>query len=186
MLSDSIIKRYATGLLDAVRQTPNPHDIFNELKAVSSLLNKVDLLNDFLECPKISMEEKFTTFNLLLEQVKIKSLSPLTGNLLRLLLQNHRLTLLEAIVNEFEVLLFEKQGKVKAVITTVIDVKESEKKQLLSFLEAKLKKKVEAEFEKDQTILGGMKIRVEDQVWDGSVRKLLHNMETALMESESK
>ncbi|MBN2145591.1 MAG: ATP synthase F1 subunit delta [Candidatus Aureabacteria bacterium] len=179
MLSYTTVKRYALGLLEAVKHTKNPEEILQELKSVSSFFKKVDGLNEFLDCPKIPPEEKVKALGLLFKK---RPLSSMTENVLRLLFQNHRLPLLEQIIRECEILFLEKQGKINALITTVIDLHPQEKKQLVSFLESRLQKKVEPEFEKDQQIIAGIKIRVEDQVWDGSVRKTLQNLETDLIE----
>lgn len=103
-----------------------------------------------------------------------------TANLIQTLAENERLSLLPEIAGLFEALKGAEEGVKDATIYSAFPVDDAQLKQLVADLEARFKSKLKAEVVVDQSLIGGVKIVVGDQVLDTSVRGKLDAMGTAL------
>lgn len=101
-------------------------------------------------------------------------------NLVRLLLENHRVSLLPPIALLFEELRAVHDGKVEACITSAFPLSEIEVKDLVSRLVAKYQRQVQPTMTVDPELIGGVRIVVGDAVFDASVRGQLEKMAFAL------
>jgi F-type H+-transporting ATPase subunit delta len=97
-------------------------------------------------------------------------------NLIKLLVEYDRLSLLPEIARLFEELKAKDEGVVEAEITAATKPDEAQVKALVSQLESRFKQKVVAQVIVDPEIIGGVKIVVGDTVIDASVRGRLQEM----------
>jgi F-type H+-transporting ATPase subunit delta len=102
------------------------------------------------------------------------------GNLIRLLVQNGRLSLVPEIESLFETLKAEKQRTLSVQVTTAYALKPEQEKSLADALKAKLGRDVTLSSEKDPDLIGGLRIRAGDLVIDGSVRGKLQQLANEL------
>ena len=92
------------------------------------------------------------------------------ANLARLLVENKRLSLLPEIVIQFEVLKASQEGELTAHITTAYTLSDGQMEGLVSRLEARFARKVNATQSTDAELIGGVVIQVGVDVMDSSVR----------------
>lgn len=97
-------------------------------------------------------------------------------NLIRLLVEYGRLALLPEIASTFEELKAQDEGTLDAEITSAAKLNDAQVKTLVSRLQIKFGKKVEATVKVDPEIIGGIKIVVGDTVIDASVRGRLQEL----------
>ena len=97
-------------------------------------------------------------------------------NLIKVLVEYGRMSILPAITTAFEELKAQDEGVLEASIIAAAKPSEAEVKDLLKRLEAKFGKKVEAKVSVDAELIGGMKIIVGDTVIDASVKGQLQNL----------
>lgn len=97
-------------------------------------------------------------------------------NLVKLLIENGRLSLLAEITRLFEELRAQDEGVVEAEITAAIKPDDAQIKMLVSQLENKFKRKVVPHVNVNPEIIGGVKIVIGDTVIDASVRGRLQEM----------
>lgn len=101
-------------------------------------------------------------------------------NLLRVLIDNDRLSLLPEIRDLFEELKNEREGVVDAVIATAYPLADGELSSLVADLEKRFRRKVNPRVSVDPELIGGVRVQVEDEVIDGSVRGKLAAMAAVL------
>ncbi len=101
-------------------------------------------------------------------------------NLIKLLIEYGRLSVLPAITDAFEALKAQDEGTLEANIIAASKPSATEVKDLVKRLEAKFGKKVEATVSIDPEIIGGIKIIVGDTVIDASVKNQLQNLAYSL------
>jgi F-type H+-transporting ATPase subunit delta len=101
-------------------------------------------------------------------------------NLLKLLSENDRLSVLPEIARQFEALKIESESKVKATLITASKVDAKQAAKVAEALERKLGRKVDLEVTVDPTLLGGAIVRAEDMMIDGSVRNRLQRLAETL------
>ena len=108
-------------------------------------------------------------------------INPKTLNFLEVLLDEGRFNLFNTI---FE--LFKKEtNKIKNIqtveIISAVDLDEEMKKRLEEKLKEKLNKEIIMNFEKDKNILGGLIIKVEDNVVDLSLKAKFNSLKKELL-----
>jgi F-type H+-transporting ATPase subunit delta len=101
-------------------------------------------------------------------------------NLIKVLIEYGRLSVLPAITDAFEALKAQDEGTLEANIIAASKPSATEIKDLVKRLEAKFGKKVEATVSIDPEIIGGIKIIVGDTVIDASVKNQLQNLAYSL------
>lgn len=97
-------------------------------------------------------------------------------NLIKVLVEYGRLSILPAITSAFEELKALDEGTLEAQIIAAAKPSAAEIKDLVKRLEAKFGKKIEASVSVDPEIIGGIKIIVGDTVIDASVKGQLQNL----------
>ncbi len=101
-------------------------------------------------------------------------------NFIALLAENQRLGLLPKISAQFEQLKANQQKSVDVDVTTAYELDEQQQQKLTQALSAKLGRDVKLTSSVDQSILGGVVVRSDDLVIDGSVRARLAKLAEAL------
>ena len=97
-------------------------------------------------------------------------------NLIKVLVEYNRLSILPAITSAFEALKAQDEGSLDAHIIAASKPSDAELKDLLKRLETKFGKKIEADVTIDAELIGGFKIIVGDTVIDSSVKGQLQNL----------
>ena len=101
-------------------------------------------------------------------------------NLVQLLIENARLTLVSQIREQYEALRREHEGVLEASIISAMPINDAQVDGLRSALEKKYGRKVNTQVEVDPSLIGGVRIKVGDKVIDATVRGKLDAMAAAL------
>jgi F-type H+-transporting ATPase subunit delta len=105
------------------------------------------------------------------------------SNLARLLIESGRVDDAAAIEEEFERLTDEAAGRVRATVTTAIELGAQDRERVAVELSKQLKKDVRVTVVVDSRIIGGMKLQYGDRVVDGSVAARLEQLRRRLSAS---
>lgn len=159
-------RRYAKALL----QSAVEQDILDEVQAdMQFIQNTVEDSKDlmvFLKSPIIKPVDK----QQVLTAIFGKHISNETKGLLRLLSEKHREGLLKDICRGFFELYNEHQGIIHVQVTAAYEPDEKQKSSLQKELEESTGKQVEMDLSIDPSIQGGLIVRINDTVLDGSVK----------------
>ena len=110
--------------------------------------------------------------------------SPLTQdahNFIQMLVENGRVSLLEEIDTQFQALKNAQEGAADAAITSAFAMSGPQVEALVATLEKRFGRKLNPSVVVDETLIGGVRVVVGDEVLDTSVRAKLHTMHTALI-----
>jgi F-type H+-transporting ATPase subunit delta len=174
----AINSRYARALADvAVEKKLDADQLVGELRSLSQTLEVSPELRAVLETPAVPASQKLKLLSAVAAKV---GASPVARNFLAVLVQNRRVAALDEITRLFEVEMNERRGFSEAEVTSWRDLGDEEKRSLSSSLEAATGKKIRARYQKDESILGGARIRVGSTIWDGSVRGQLRKLKEQL------
>jgi len=91
-------------------------------------------------------------------------------NLVRLLVANRRLTLVNLISEQFEQFRAEDEGYIVADVSTAYPLDDAEIDQITTVLQQTLEKQPRLNVQIDETLIGGVLIKAGDRVIDASVR----------------
>ncbi len=96
------------------------------------------------------------------------------------LAENGRLSVMPEVKALYTQLRHAEEGSVDALVTSAFEVTDEQRQQIVETLEARYQRKVNVEISVDQALIGGVSIRVGDEVMDASVRGKLQRMASAL------
>jgi F-type H+-transporting ATPase subunit delta len=108
---------------------------------------------------------------------------PEATNLAKLLIESNRVRDIEAIVDEFERLADDAAGRVRATVTTAIELGPHDRDRIAQDLSRRLNKEVKLHVMVDPRILGGLKLQYGDHVVDGTVATKLQQLRRRLVAS---
>src|SRR5699024_10044780 len=101
-------------------------------------------------------------------------------NLLRLMADNGRLAVLPAVYEEFVRLEEEAEATAEVVVETAVALSEASSKRLLAALGQRLGRELRAQFRVVPELIGGVVIRIGDEVIDASVATRLERLAGAM------
>jgi F-type H+-transporting ATPase subunit delta len=177
----AVAERYAAALADVVMERKGAPDIAEGLtQFVEVFFSSTDLRNA-LESPAVDREVKVKIVDEVAERMK---LNDAVRNFVCVVVDNRRTHMLREIVELLNVELNRREHIVKLEVTSARKLDEGERTRLIEVFKGDdSKKKVRASFAEDETLLGGVVVRVGSTVYDGSVREQLHRLRERL-ESE--
>lgn len=105
---------------------------------------------------------------------------PEAKNFVGMLTENGRLTLLPEIADQFHALKNAGEGAADAEIFSAFPMSEAQVKDLVAVLEKRFSRKLRPQVNVDQSLIGGVRVVVGDEVLDTSVRARLQRMQAAL------
>ncbi|AIL32567.1 F0F1 ATP synthase subunit delta [Basilea psittacipulmonis] len=147
----------------------------NELKSLVAI-SQVPEVREAMADPRL---DKVQRAELFLSLVK-SELSESSKNFVRLLVDNDRLLLLPEILEHFEQLKNAKEGSAACVITSAFELTEDQLRELTAMLEKKFGYKLKPVVKVDNTLIGGVRVTVGDQVLDTSVQGQLVRLHETL------
>jgi len=101
-------------------------------------------------------------------------------NFILLLAENGRLEILPEVNELYEQLKTRYEGVLDAKVTSAFAISDAQLRDLVTDLEAKFKRKIEAKVSVDADLIGGVIVEIGDEVLDASVRGKLEAMAVAL------
>lgn len=172
----TIARPYAEALFDVA--------VHGDVAAWSALLQELGQVARLPEVLSVATSPKVTreqVVELLLAAVKSPQKdAPEAKNFVRMLVDNHRLSLLPEIATQFEALKNAREGAADALIVSAFPLEGEPLAELVASLERKFKRKLKPKVDVDASLIGGVRVTVGDEVLDGSVRARLASMQTAL------
>lgn len=177
-MAELVAKTYSQALFEVGLENNNLDVYMEELKVVRDMFKEHPNFYVILTSPKINTEEKKKIVD---EVFKDKATDEIS-NFMKIIIDKRRVKDFYSIVAQFENLIYEHKGIVKATALTTVLLGKDEKDSLIKKLESTTGKKVELINEIDKSLLGGVLIKLGDQVIDGTLRGKLNNLQNSLKE----
>lgn len=169
-------KRYALALFEAGQELSKLDDFKEELNNISIALEKnVDLMQ-ILEHPKVAKKAKKD----LVAQVFEGQVSQEMLNFLYVIIDKGREENILDINIEYISLYNEEKNILEALAVTAVPMDKSSQNKLTKVLSEKLNKDVKVSNEVDEGVLGGVLLKIENKLIDGTIRGRLESMERTI------
>lgn len=172
-----VSKTYGEALFKLAIEENDLDTIAEEAKSTLSAIQKNENLIKLLNHPKISRDEKVA----MVEKIFKGNVSDTIVGFLVIIVEKGRYSDLEAIFEYFLAQVKEYRNIGVAYITSAVPLTEEQKKMTLDRL-LKVTKYVQFDmhYTVDESLIGGMVIRIGDRVVDSSVRTKLNTMASKL------
>jgi F-type H+-transporting ATPase subunit delta len=171
----TIARPYAEAIFNVADASGKLSDWERRLTTMANIAANPDM-RDTVGNPNFSAEQVYGIFASLCGD----ALHAEAQNLVRVLIENRRLTVLPEIKEIFDDLKRAREGQVEAHVTSAFPMDAAQVASLVTDLEARFKRKVQPILSVDSELIGGVRVRVGDEVIDASVRGKLAAMATAL------
>lgn len=169
-------KEYARGLYMLAAEERREREYLEELRDVAVVFDKNPAYIALLSAPSISVRERCD----MIEQAFGKALSVHTLSFLKLLCKKGYLHLFGACFDEFRKLYLDFSGTIRAVVTSAVELTETEKIRIQEKMHALTGHSAMLRYKVDPSILGGIIIETDDRIIDGSVRRRLKEIKEVI------
>jgi F-type H+-transporting ATPase subunit delta len=180
MTTATIAQRYASALVDVVMSPAhgtNPDESLTALQAFRDLVSGSPDLRQALESPAVPLTRKRALIDRLVERLS----TPRTvRNFLLVLSDKRRLSLLHEVTDQFDILLDERRGFLRAQVESAAELNPTEQAEIGKQLSQLTHKQVRTRFTLNPDLIGGVLARVGSTVYDGSVKAQLAQLRVAL------
>ena len=169
-------KRYAQALFELAHEQDKVEAWLDQLRQADSALSD-SVINAYLESPRVGLEQKMSVVRQLLW-----ALDTLVVNTVGLLISRQALSILPKVAAQYSALLNERQGRLQATATSAVLLSGEQHNRLGALLRQALGKEIVLEVQEDSGLIGGIVVKIGDQVVDGSVRTRLQQLGRQLAE----
>jgi F-type H+-transporting ATPase subunit delta len=173
----SAAEHYADALADVAIQENAVAQVRKELADFLGLMRESPDLDLLLNSPAVQRANKRAVIEALTTQM---GASQTLRNFLFVVVDHARTRLLPEMQKAFDERLDERQGIVRADISSARGLLDPEKVELRGALERLTGQRVEAAYRLDPALLAGMVVRIGSTIYDGSVRTQLERLRERL------
>ncbi len=177
MMGSTVAKRYALALF----QLANEHQLLDqmeeELRAVKEVINLNSDLYAVLKSPKLPIEKKQEIL-----KGAFASVNTYVLNTLMVLIERHREDHISDVADYFISMANDARGIAEAKVYSIRPLTEAECEALSASFAAKVgKQSLRIDNIVDTNLLGGIKLRIGNRIFDGSLRGKLDRLERQLL-----
>ena len=173
----AVAKRYAVALFQIAKEQNLLDQIEEELRTVKEVFTNDNELLVFLEHPKVTNDAKRTII-----VNAFSGLSTFVQNTLQLMIDRHRTDVIAAMADEFIELANDAKSVADATVYSVRPLTEAETAAVSTAFAKKVgKKTLRITNITDSNLLGGIKLRIGNTIYDGSVSGKLERLSKQLL-----
>lgn len=180
MIQQSVVEGYAKALFEVAVDKGDTGEIEKDLDGIKELFENNSQFRDIVYHPSIAKSEKKEIIN---KVVVPQCSSKWVKNLLFVLIDKRREGVLDYLPDIYKAVAGRIRGVVPVKVQTAIPLTEERLAKLQNNLEKLTKKKVEIENVVAQEIIGGMIIKIENNIIDGSITNHLKNLKECLLKT---
>lgn len=173
-------RRYALALYEVAESKGKVNEYIQDLEEICQLIENNKDFYEVIKHPQISTRKKKKTFiNIFKGKIDEELLS-----FLLILIEKDRILYLEEKLNEMKKICLERNNTVRGIVKTTVPLTDEEYNKLLSKLEKKYNKKILLEQEIDKSLLGGIYVRVHNDILDFSIKSKLNELSELMLKAE--
>lgn len=178
-MSQSIAGRYAQAVFDIVKEEGGLDALAQQVQDLGAALADSPDLRDLINSPIYTREQQTNAISALASKM---GLSATLANTLQLMGKNRRLFVLPQLVTRLGDLIADERGEMTVDVTSAIALSDEQQKRLADTLSEKSGKKVKLKTRVDESLIGGMIVKMGSQMIDSSVRSKLASLQNAMKE----
>jgi F-type H+-transporting ATPase subunit delta len=170
-------RRYARAIFELAQEEGQVDEWSRRLTVVRDLLSD-PLVEAVLTNPTIAVSRRMELIS-----AAPHELDPEATNLARLLIESNRVRQIADVAEEFESLADAAAGRVRATVTTAVELDAEERNLLIKQLSERLGKEVRVRVAVDKGIIGGLKLQYGDHLIDASLATKLQQLRRRLADA---
>ena len=176
MLNIQLASKYATAIFEIAKDEKNLDGYDKDLGKVRAEVFAIPEAVKFFQNPLVPQQAKKD----LLRRAFDKEISETVMNFLMLLVDKKRIGVFSEIYDIFTSLKNKEQGILIADVTTAFPLTKKQQDALVKKLTTLTERKIKVRPHKDESILGGLILKIGDKLIDGSAAGRLRALQTAM------
>lgn len=169
-------KRYAEAILEIAKSKNELDKVFEDFSTVTNVYDENEEFRNFINHPAIPAADKKDA----VKQIFEGKISEDTLNLLNILIEKNKYSLIDTIAYCYELLLDEVKNILKVDVISAVEMDDDLKESLKNKLESKLQKTVKLDYEIKPEIIAGVILKIKDKTIDGSLAHKLDSLQRQL------
>ncbi len=149
------------------------------LDDLSAALDSSPELTDLIQSPVYSREAQSNAITAIAAKM---GLTKTMQNVLALMASKRRLFVVPQMINRLRDLIAEEKGEVTADVTSAVKLTAAQSKELAQTLKSKVGKDVKINATVDESLIGGLIVKVGSKMIDTSIRSKLSSLQNAMKE----
>jgi len=179
MENSKLANRYAKALFQVSVDENILQTVYEDMLKLEKLLNESHDLKAMLKSPIIKTKTKLV----LIEKIFRGSLNDVIVNFLNIITKAKREKFTQTITYHFIQIYKDFKGIKSAKITTVIELDDVTKNQIINKLKEFTNSEIELSQEIDKNLIGGMQLFFDNKKYDNSLRTKLNKLRIELIEN---
>ncbi|QCO56379.1 F0F1 ATP synthase subunit delta [Pseudorhodobacter turbinis] len=178
-ISSGIAARYATALFELAKESKGIQALEGDIDALDAALTASADLKALIASPVYSRDDQASAIAAIAKKM---GLSALTANTLALMASKRRLFVLPQLTTAVRGMISEEKGEVTAEVTSATKLSAAQAKDLAETLKARVGKDVKLKTAIDESLIGGLIVKLGSTMIDTSVKAKLAALQNAMKE----
>ncbi|MEM6945779.1 MAG: F0F1 ATP synthase subunit delta, partial [Pseudomonadota bacterium] len=172
--------RYATALFDLALEEDALDAVNGDVSTLATAFGESEDLRTLAESPLYTREEQGQAMAGIASAL---GLGPTVSNLIALMASKRRLFVLEAVLKTFRERLADHRGEITAEVTAARALSDAQRENLAATLKTATGRDVALDIRVDESLIGGLIVKVGSRMIDTSIRSQLTTLHTTMKEA---
>ena len=178
-ISAGIAQRYATAIFEIAKENKGLRGLETSLNELAAALEESADLRDLISSPIYSRSEQEAAIGAVAKQMGV---APVLVKALGLMAQKRRLFVVPQLIAALRDLLAEDRGEVTAEVVSATELTQAQTEKLAATLAERVGKTVNVNATVDESLIGGLVVKVGSKMIDTSIRSKLASLQNAMKE----
>lgn len=178
-MSQTIAGRYAQAVFDIVKEDGGLDVLARQVSELEAALADSADLRDLISSPRYSRDQQGRAIGAVAGKM---GLTPVLSNTLQLMARNRRLFALPQLLSRLRDLIAVERGEMTADVISAVALNDAQQVRLRETLTEKTGKTVKLNTRVDETLIGGMIVKLGSTMIDTSIRSKLASLQNVMKE----
>ena len=178
-ISMGVASRYAKAIFDLVLESDEVSELANNVESLSEALGSSQELRDLIASPLYTRDDQKAAIVAI--GIKMKLLANLT-NTLALMASKRRLFVMDSFLRQLKFLVAEHKGEITADVVSAKSLTQGQSDKLAKAIKDRVGKEIKINASVDESIIGGIVIKVGSKMIDTSIPSKLNSLHTVMKE----
>jgi F-type H+-transporting ATPase subunit delta len=178
-ISSGIAQRYASAVFDIAKENNELSQLEANIDDLAAALAESDDLSDLINSPVYSRTAQGAAITAVADKM---GLLPTVKNVLALMASKRRLFVVPQLIATLREKIAEEKGEVTADVASAVALTDAQAAKLSETLKASIGKDVKINATVDESLIGGLVVKVGSKMIDTSVRSKLNSLQNAMKE----
>ena len=178
-ISEGIADRYATAIFEIAQENKDLDGLETSINDLSAALDDSPELREVISSPVLARSEQKAAMAAIADKM---GLTQVMQNVLGLMAEKRRLFVLPQMIKALRAKIAEHRGEVTAEVTSAKALTKAQTDKLVKTLADKFGKNITIQASVDESIIGGLVVKVGSKMIDTSIAAKLNSLQNAMKE----